>query len=480
MKGMLTDLQKEKEQEMRDRNYFQLERDKVTAFWEITKKDLEESRAQLRNKDRLLEEQEERHQVEMKVYKQKVRHLLYEHKIATDRQKTEAEVALKVQSDDHRSEETSLRSEKHDLRSELKEQEKAHEETIRRLKLEHDKNITKLRQEFERSARELQLRYEKKMKSLREDLELRRKAEIHEIEERKNEHIAELMQRHAKAFQDIKGYYNDITTNNLDLIHSLKEEVEQMKKKEAKNEKLMFEIAQENKRLSEPLTSALNQVEQLKAELANYERDKISLKNSKARLSVLEDQLKHTSWEHEVLLQKFSKVEGERDELYEKFEKSVMELQQKAGFRNLLLERKLQAMEEALEKKEVQLTEVLRAANLDPTVLGSVTSKLEEILNAKNKEIRDLQFELAKVAKAHNDVIRVYEAKLREFGVPVEELGFSPLMTHPGGAEEAPEAAASSSGGGPAKAEAVLSDGIEGRTVSRVKTGEGPAGLVVS
>ena len=59
-----------------------------------------------------------------------------------------------------------------------------------------------------------------------------------------------------QAFTDIKNYYNDITHNNLDLIKTLKEDVTEMKKKDSQNEKLMFEIAQENKRLSEPLQKA--------------------------------------------------------------------------------------------------------------------------------------------------------------------------------------------------------------------------------
>lgn len=41
------------------------------------KKELETVKAELRNKDREMEELLERHQVELKVYKQKVRHLLY-------------------------------------------------------------------------------------------------------------------------------------------------------------------------------------------------------------------------------------------------------------------------------------------------------------------------------------------------------------------------------------------------------------------
>ena len=61
------------------------------------------------------------------------------------------------------------------------------------------------------------------MKEEREILELRRRTEIHEIEERKNGQIHALMKNHEKSFSNIKNYYNDITLNNLALINSLKE-----------------------------------------------------------------------------------------------------------------------------------------------------------------------------------------------------------------------------------------------------------------
>ena len=128
------------------------------------------------------------------------------------------------------------------------------------MKLDQAKEITKLRQSFELQFRQLKEISEKKMKKLREECELRRKSEIHEIEERKNSHINELMNNHERAFSEIKNYYNDITHNNLDLIKTLKEDVAEMKKKEVQNEKLMYEIAQENKRLSDPLNAALKEV----------------------------------------------------------------------------------------------------------------------------------------------------------------------------------------------------------------------------
>merc|ERR1711934_1088820 len=108
-------------------------------------------------------------------------------------------------------------------------------------------------------------------------------------------------------------------------------------------------------------------------ELANYQKDKMSLQNAKSRLHVLETQLRDLTWEHEVLEQRFHHVEKERDELYEKFESTIYDVQQKSGFKNILLERKLQAINESLEKKESQLSEVINAANLDPNLLGTVS-----------------------------------------------------------------------------------------------------------
>jgi growth arrest-specific protein 8 len=49
------------------------------------------------------------------------------------------------------------------------------------------------------------------------------------------------------------------------------------------------------------------------------------------------------------------------------------------------------------------------------------------MLNRKNTAIQDLQYELAKVCKAHDDLLAAYESKLQEYGIPKDELGFQPL-----------------------------------------------------
>ncbi|XP_026855246.2 dynein regulatory complex subunit 4 isoform X1 [Electrophorus electricus] len=420
-------LREELDREREERNYFQLERDKIHTFWEITKRQLEEKKADLRNRDREMEEAEERHQVEIKVYKQKVKHLLYEHQNSIVELKTEGVVATKLMQKEQAELEMELRKGMRNLKVDIKEQELSNENLIKSLKMKRDEQITKLRNDFERQVQEIEAKYEKKMQSQRQEQDLRRKTEIHEIEERKNTQINTVMKNHEKAFSDIKNYYNDITLNNLALISSLKEQVEEMKRKEERLEKEMAEVLQQNKRLTEPLQKATDDVAELQRQLANYKKDKASLAGTKARLKVAEKELKDLKWEHEVLEQRFSKVQLERDELYQKFTKAIQEVQQKSGFKNLLLERKLNVLTDTLEKKEAQLNEVLSASNLDHSALNVITHKLEEVLDSKNIAIKDLQYELARVCKAHNDLLRTYEAKLKAFGIPVEELGFKPL-----------------------------------------------------
>merc|ERR1712224_590638 len=139
----------------------------------------------------------------------------------------------------------------------------------------------KLREEFERNIEGLKERQEARLQQLKMDLELR-KVDTHEIEERKNLHINDLMKNHEKAFGQIKNYYNDITNDNLKLIKSLKDEVAEMKKKAVANQKLMHDISLENQRLKEPLTIAVAEVADLRSQLKDREKDRLSLRNAKA------------------------------------------------------------------------------------------------------------------------------------------------------------------------------------------------------
>ena len=381
----------------------------------------------------------------------------------------QTKTSLFEETDTHTTQEQELRSAKRALRMELKENELVNAKEIKTMRQAQEKNLQKLKDEFDKQLQQLQVRvmmqrvfmvlggycpsmdssmlprcccgrcgvffsffclqekHEKRVQLLKRSLELRRKVEIHEIEERKNLHINDLLRNHEDAFGEIKKYYNDITRDNLKIIRRLKSEVSEMTERAATNQQLMMKIAQENKQLSEPLKSAVQKVESLQNDLKDAEKDKMSLKNAKARLRVMQRTIAALEREHKQLEHKFDEVEAERDELYDNFEGTVRAVQRKSHLKNMVLEQRVEGMLDACEQKQEQLSQVLNAAELDPAVLSMVAQRLDQVLDGRNGQIKHLQYAVARVAKAHNDVLRVYSAKLAELGVPVDAEDFPAL-----------------------------------------------------
>lgn len=89
----------------------------------------------LRNKDRQIEEAAERNEEELKFYKQKVKHLQYEHQNDLTECKGDALVSLKKAQDGYTEQEKALLRDKKNLKMLMREQETAHEDQIKSLKM---------------------------------------------------------------------------------------------------------------------------------------------------------------------------------------------------------------------------------------------------------------------------------------------------------------------------------------------------------
>merc|ERR1719510_1454683 len=174
------------EREKRDHDQFLMEREKINYFWIVERKTLAEKQADLRNKMREYQDLEERQQIELKMFQQRLKHLRYHQQDEVVELKTDAELALKLQEDHHRITEAEIKKDKRSLKVEMKEAEVSQEDFIRMLKMEQDQNILELRQEFDRKARDMQQKFELRMKTIRGDMEKERKSQIQKIEEAKN------------------------------------------------------------------------------------------------------------------------------------------------------------------------------------------------------------------------------------------------------------------------------------------------------
>jgi hypothetical protein len=414
----------------KDRNYMQLEKDMVMRFYDITKQEVKQVDSELLNMDRQMEMLERDHRVHIKVHEQKVQNLEYEHKESRHQVMEGGDMAIQKEREMHSEHGMNMNKEKLDIKRELREQQHENEADVQIMRQGFAKSLAKLRETFEHNHKQLMDQYDEQVEELKVDLELRRKVEIHEIEERKNQHINELLFNHQEAFDEIKAYYNDITHDNLQLIKSLKDEIQEMKEKEKKNQKRMAVLTQENKDLSEPLAKKLEEQRELEEKLKSYTKDKMALKNLRAHHKQLEEKTAEAKQEYRATEEKHRKLEKERDDLSRRFQKAVREIQRKAELgKNTILEKKLEVLTGQFDEKQAQLTEVLTAAKLDPSIVSSVTKKLEQVLGAKNRQIKDLQYQVHQCTKSYNDTIRVYESKLPALGIDSEEIGFEAIQT---------------------------------------------------
>lgn len=282
------------------------------------------------------------------------------------------------------------------------------------------------RMRFEKETRDMELLHDEKMQALKNDLELIYRMQMFEVEERKNTQIKRLIESHENAFNDMKHYYNDITLNNLGLISSLKEQMENLRKQAERSDRLASETLAENRKLKEPLEAATSELTEMRRKLEHFERDRNQLARLKQRNNFVEKQLKSLTWETEALLLRSDTLVKERQELKNKFEDAVIELQQKTGLKNVLLERKIAHLERENEKQVLLNQEALKAAALTDSP-QNMEKNIETILDEKNNTINELRYELVRVCKAHDDLLATYESKLTQFGIPPEELGFEPI-----------------------------------------------------
>lgn len=171
------------------------------------------------------------------------------------------------------------------------------------------------------------------MEDLRKDMEEERAQRIKQIEKKKNDKIEFLTKEHLGKYTAIKSYYTDITATNLDLIKTLKNEINGLRKTEDQDKKLLQQIEKEYKNLSDPL-KALNEeikmLEAMKIENKQIEDQKTEIKKAIENAEIL---FRKLEYEYEVKFQQYTFLEKERDALYSKFNDTIYEIQQKTGLK---------------------------------------------------------------------------------------------------------------------------------------------------
>ncbi|KAL7030279.1 hypothetical protein ACKWTF_006598 [Chironomus riparius] len=325
-------LRNELEREREERNFFQIERDKLRTFWEITRKQYEDSQAIIRNKEREVELAQEEADLEIKNVMQQMKHLQYENQSRIGEMRAEMMTQLKLAQEDHAIQERELFNDKRELKKICRERDEFNELQIQQIKMKHCEHLSLEREKFQNEIKEMANLHERRLQEYMENSEIRHRMEMSEVEERKNNQIKQLIDAHEKAFGEMKSYYNDITINNLALISSIKEQMEEMRRQTERNEKQMADAhSAQNKTIVEPVKDIQAETIELRRKLENYQKDKTSMLKLKKRCDALRKQLDNIKFELDAKVLHCEKLKEERDALKQKFEEAVLNVQQRSS-----------------------------------------------------------------------------------------------------------------------------------------------------
>ncbi|XP_075996449.1 dynein regulatory complex subunit 4-like [Genypterus blacodes] len=293
-----------------ERNYFQLERDKILAFKQITERELEEGQAALKNIEKEIEEAEERHQAEIKVYKTKMRNLLVEEQKALSKLNTQRADTVEQAHTEQAQLEQQLCKEMSALQVRL-----LRDETLDKLKMKYNKEISETRDFYDKQLGEIETKNEKKFQVLQQELEHMTTNEIREFEDRVNGHINTLVIDNTEAFSDLRRMWVSVLRTDEAEKESLKKESEDKKAKLAADKKRLAEALLSNKHLLEKVEEVEKEVVKHQTKLQWQETDRKLLVKTRALLKLKLKTVEERKRERDVLQQKLREIQQERDEL---------------------------------------------------------------------------------------------------------------------------------------------------------------------
>lgn len=297
------------------RNYMELERDKIDAFWEITKSDLEHVKAELRDAQRDLEMSVEQHDMELRLQEHKVKHIKHERLEAEAKIRAECEEETRRLREECRERVCLVKQGIDVAEAQSRRIIREHEDQIRKLKLEHSAKLCAARERCQQSASNRIKELERETLLTIDSFESSLSEQLTETEARYASYMNELVEVHTTAFGELKEYFNNLTDTNEREIDRLKTKLEETTIILRKQSTELSEVRKENESLKAPLADANNKVHELQKRLFKYERQLERFQKNEKCLRNAEAKLKASLWENEELIQKLEKVEGDLEHM---------------------------------------------------------------------------------------------------------------------------------------------------------------------
>nr|XP_057912416.1 dynein regulatory complex subunit 4-like [Doryrhamphus excisus] len=342
----LTRIQEEKKS-------FQLMRDQVKAFWEISKQKLQDVKDKLREGSIVRDEAKMLHRVKVAKYQQKVRHLESECHSNISQLKLDR-AGFSTVNDNKRFEmEQSALNDIRCLQVDLSEKELLGQNHIEELKFNQASEVVEVQVPHDWRTVELEAKHNAEILPMIEASEKKLEAEINILDTRMQIRLETLKKEHDGAFRHALKLSSDFYQAHMDEICLLEKHLTTLM-----CQGVVRQLSSAHKQPSCPqenLQQEKRKLQELHKQLEKHNEDKALREASEARLKALEDELEEVSMKHGKLLQELQSKELEHESLLREQAKALLDAQHRNGLKKRQLKLKVQEVTETLEKLEKSL-----------------------------------------------------------------------------------------------------------------------------
>merc|ERR1711971_1393176 len=282
------------DKEKKEKNLLSIEKNIIVKFLENSDSAIKEHENTLLEMESRFQHQSEVKNQELLIYRQKIKHLIYEQYERWCKLKAEVTLEKEIQAKSFEELIEQLHIQKDQMRQKACETELAHQHFTKELGLEHNKQLEGFKDHYAQVIKSMEEKHEFLTRQLMDYFSLKSKIDCLEVEEMKN-------------------YFNKIVSENLTMINSLKDQIEGRKTKEERLEKRISELSAQNKNLVEPLNEAKAKLAESYKKLSNWESMKKALKSTEKKSSQAHDRLEKAEYELEVMRQKLDLIEAEKN-----------------------------------------------------------------------------------------------------------------------------------------------------------------------
>ncbi|GAV09070.1 hypothetical protein RvY_18668 [Ramazzottius varieornatus] len=421
---------KQQQDARKQRSFEEQERDMIFRKLEIARAEMTKEEAEKFTTLRTIEQNRMIEQAELKVARQRARHLRYELEQECNKADVKTAAFAKEAREDHANILMEISHEHDETTAKNFDNRRAYEQQTKELMVDADKKykaacdnyLTALTDRIE------DLRRERDQVDEDADVDLRNYKIL--LDQKRLEQVGKLERNFEKNYHEVKQYFQELTYHNLTLIQDLTAQSKKLKGHLRDLYRRYIQITKETEKSKEPVRRQTQRLAVLKNHAEAFRKEKASFERLAMAFKVMKEERSKLMDEIAELDQQCAQVHEEHKYLWANFGPAVSEAKELIGCEASYMREKTASLIKQLEQMKAEL----RISALE-CPQGQAEESLRELELIENQCLnniamkKNLQFTLDKITKIYNDSLTTIRYIGEEHKLDIGEIDVTPLKT---------------------------------------------------